>query len=114
MKVYRVEHRESQIGPYQGNAVDDSTLDYYWSSKHPGPKEDGIPDPQRTEHFGFKSVRQLLDWFLLWDIWAWKKQGFAVYKYDISDEYVRLGGRQLVFVRAQASSRREVRWLPFG
>lgn len=114
MKVYRVEHTVSQTGPYSGCAMDEDDLSDYWGERHPGPRSDGLDFPIHDSYFfGFKSMSQLLDWFLLWDIWKWKKKGFAVYRYQISDEYVRLGGKQLVFVRAQAQSRQRIRWLPF-
>lgn len=115
MNVYRVEHSEYKIGPYQGMAMGHDDWSDYWSYRHPGPRSDGLDFPISDSYFfGFKSIRQLLDWFLLWDLWKWRKKGFAVYRYSIADEHVRIGGHQLVFVRAQARSRQQVRWLPFG
>ena len=110
MKVYRIEHEKMQCGPYQGGAAMSGR---YWDEKTcPGACDDGLRDISYEEVFGFKSVRQLLDWFRLWDIWTWRKSGFAVYRYSIADEYVRFGGKQLVFVQAKAQSRQQVRWLP--
>lgn len=113
MKVYRVEHKECRIGPYQGGAIGDNAD--YWDANHPGPREDGIKGwITWNDFFGFKNPSQLLAWFNIWDLWRWKKKGFCVYRYDIPDEHVRLGGHQVVFVRAFARSRQQVKWFPLS
>lgn len=110
MKVYRIEHHEKGLGPYQGGAIDHDDTWEYFSSRHPGPNDDGITGGIFLgEYFGFSTMRQMFQWFNWRDIFRWRKKGFRVYTYRMSNHQVRVGGRQVAFVRASALSRNEVK-----
>lgn len=109
MKVYRIEHKNFKVGPYQilswalGNR-------YFRDAICPGPFEDGLGGMREgVEYSGFRCMYDLVRWFRLRDIFRLKKQGFRVYRFKIQPEYVRFGGRQLVFQKSYAYSRTEVK-----
>lgn len=108
MKVYRIEHEILGLGPYQGGAIWDSSD--YFADRHPAPVMDGLPSPIYSEHFfGFANMRQMFQWFHWRDIFRWRRRGFRVYKYLVSNHEVYVGGHQVSFVRASALSRNEVK-----
>lgn len=105
MKVYRIEHQTRGVGPYQGNAPGNFE---YFADRHPSPYQDGI-SPDWHFFYGFASMRQMFQWFNWFDVFKWKRHGFRVYKYQISDDKVQVGNRQVAFVKSAAAYRHEVR-----
>ena len=99
MRVYRVE-TDAGVGPY---------ADWTWCSvvglplcdteKQPGPGEDGMVGWTDGRHyFGFRDEHQLKDWFGEW-LEALADAEFLVSVYDVPDEHVVHGSKQVAFVR---------------
>lgn len=105
MNVFRIENVKTKIGPY----IEGIARDGYFSTNHPSPYQDGIQDLSFDYFFGFVGMRQMLNWFRFRDVFLWRKKGFRVYKYKIDNDYVRLGGHQLAFIRSRSYSRTEVK-----
>jgi len=127
MRVYRVEHRHyinevsnHYLGPYTSTymhfdsvtAADlDSILVDYGimssSSISPSPAFDGISEnhagmfSSRSNVFGFASIEALLTWFggALDQMEAF---GYIVREYEVPDNYVYAGRKQVVFDSTQA------------
>lgn len=110
MHVYRIEHFRHGTGPYiQGSMVIADS--HYFGSKCPGPDQDitNWYDLSREVFFGFENLKAMVRWFKFRDILRMKKEGFRVYRYKVDESYVSFGDRQLVFAKAKAYSRVEVR-----
>lgn len=101
MKVYRVEHKDSGLGPYQdqsGTEVTNDILDNHYYPKHP-----------RAMIFnkdfvcGFESRELLAKWFKGY-IRKLKQQGFEFATYEVSPQHVDKNqpGTQLIFNKKKA------------
>lgn len=111
MNVYRVEHKQSGYGPYMGLSMFDPLMNnmrYFFPGTCPGPREDGIHQDFSGKHFGFKRVRDLVNWFRFRDILKLKKKGFVVYRYRVEPDHVFLGEKQVCFAKNKSYSRVEV------
>ena len=67
MKVYRVEHHESRMGPYAHDEYSDKLYKmaraHSNEETHPCPEQDGDVFMQDQHRCGFKSEKQLKRWF---------------------------------------------------
>lgn len=101
MKIFRVEDIDGK-GPYTTGCVP-----YFMDSDtdHPGPLYDSQQlkeawtnlhhSDRRVHYFAFVSLPQLQDWFSLITVdWV---QDFAINVYDVPDEYVHIGNKQLIY-----------------
>ena len=102
---YRVEHKETHIGPYR-NSTDGRYLSAAWEISgttnwdlfsgglHPLPSEDNIDLIDFSMVFGFPSLRKLTNWFSnredVWEIL--RRAGFQVVRFEASDG--RMDGRK--------------------
>lgn len=119
MLVYRLEHRETRLGPYNpGWAAPDAdrealadamnSLGMYEridgdEDPHPTPKADGIDEFTEHVHFSaFASTKALLDWFGPRSVPAFARANYIVARYLVASEDVQLGTRQVAFVRERA------------
>ncbi|AYN56931.1 hypothetical protein HOU45_gp46 [Microbacterium phage Armstrong] len=117
--VYRVEDVNGD-GPYQykydkgwGAGIEESPAfirdlydsDRYSPNPHPAPTHDGIAHPiDFTEVFGFETLTQLGAWMLREPEDAHKLTiaGYQVTVYEVLDQDVRRGRRQVVFKKRHA------------
>lgn len=107
MNIYRIEHKEKKLGPYQGWAELSSR---YWMPEiAPDPRQDGLGQMHWKERSGFVSIRQMVQWFRIRDIFRMRREGFRVYKFKVSKRVVRVGGKQVCFARHTAFQKQEVR-----
>ncbi len=113
MLVYRVEHEEYGIGPYQirhsGNVQKflnrmgaDHSAYGYKGDQHPMPAFDGIEDFDTDyDYCGFESMEALVKWFDGY-LLGLARYGFVVRIYDVPDDEVQLGVKQLAFNKGYA------------
>lgn len=109
MRVFRVEHPECGVGPYNAmNHVDFDTmveLDMVFNraidrgmGHTPTPDEDGIRWFAPDHHFGFESLEELNNWFgRALDI---LQEHYDIVEYEVPDDVpgsVRHGGHQVAF-----------------
>lgn len=102
MLVYRIatetDGKKYPIGPYQWGGGED--LDYmcqvHTDSKHPTPNRDGLGWMEGHEFCGFKSMRSLNRWFNGFHE-VLRNEGFKLYIYEVEQQFVRIGRRQVVF-----------------
>lgn len=109
MKVYRVEH-VSGHGPYQSLQMSDDVFFVYEKHKreimdldgrHPMPYNDGIYYAGGL-HFGFRNRRQLKSWFFAPVRRVFGKVGFVVRLYDVPEDFVKIGEKQVAFNKDKA------------
>lgn len=107
MLIYRLEHPDSGRGPYvsTGHA---STASWTWSRRPPPADDLGLAGKWLRlddAHFGFASVEQLKRWFDPTDpdIEVLTGEGYEVVTYEVPDEAVILGHKQLVFTKHLAA-----------
>lgn len=65
---------------------------------HPSPAEDGIAVPEHRDTYvcGFASLDQATQWFAGWGERLYTG-GYDLMAYDVPDEHVRVGDRQVMF-----------------
>lgn len=120
MNVYRVETRFSVIqagknfGPYSfypdpevlqsvGYEWNNLLLDFYDDKIHPEPWDDQIEDFDIINHLcGFASLSDLYRWFDS-TIHHLAKGGFFIAIYEVAEEFISFGNKQLAFVGHQAT-----------
>lgn len=112
MLVYRVEkdHGTHTIGPYQGYYDNETvrTLAYaleaaHNNDAHPMPKDDGFGENFNTHLiFGFIDKKQTEEWFAGFgkDL---ENAGFRISVYNVPEEDVAIGGRQVAFFPYRAT-----------
>lgn len=107
IKVYRLEDSQGR-GPYSGETDRLSAMAKTHNSggefrhRTPVPEEDGICARVAPEdYFGFESLGALFEWF---DGYAQSlhENGFFASVYEVDNEKVKRGKRQLVFVKHEA------------
>lgn len=113
MIVYRLEHEASHAGPYNGPEKLPSGLLFdmherdvhrdggdHWST-HPLPDIDLGKGWKKTEGliFGFETMEQLLRWFGPSTRGPLERHGFGVATYDVREDGLVKGSRQLAFDR---------------
>lgn len=124
MKIYRIEHKISRCGPFNGSATrayDDNHKCHEDHSSYdpPGPwglGEQGTELSQvfkardhSTYYFGFRSKAQLKRWFRsAAGRRAMAKEGFVVGLYEAPREVVAKGNWQVAFQRLNASLIRDL------
>jgi len=104
MYVYRVEHKETRIGPYQACAASSPRL---YDDDHPSPMQSGII-MERDDFSCFAKPADLTKWFRTSEITDFKKYGFDVYRYEIKASDVKLGYKQAAFKKDKAYKRERV------
>lgn len=107
MRIVRMEHARSHLGPYQHQEVQSHVCHCYDPQQHPSPWDDGINGVQGTTtfrsysysgyRFGFRTLQELLDWFGHTVLEALFGQDFHVVEYEVEPEWVMLGGKQVAF-----------------
>ena len=101
MRVYRVEHHRKRHGPYQYSEVIEIVP--FIPRRQPLPQRDGITDPKMIDmHFGFESVRQMLDWFDAKVLDALKAYGYIVAAYEVDVTHMLRGRCQVCFLKEKA------------
>jgi hypothetical protein len=106
MYVYRVEHPNKGLGPYQCNLTQDKDHLYEYP-EHPSPWCEGL-EIEEHEVCGFESKEKLLKWFTLKDLKDFRKEGLRVYKMHVVPNTVQIGERQVVFDREEVYYKKEV------
>lgn len=107
--VYRVEDPEGR-GPYSSYLAHMNYMkhsggrDYPERERTPAPSEDGFSHRDISAHhfFGFASLGELFAWF---DGYAQElhRNRYRIAVYEVGDEFVIYGVRQVVFVREEAA-----------
>lgn len=100
MVIYRIEHEENGFGPYQ-NFI--TYGEHYNTTRCPSPWADGIACNPWKSHYGFKSKKDLLNWFGKTSVWQFRSQQHYVYKYRVPDEAVACGEKHVAFNRGRAT-----------
>lgn len=104
--VFRVEHKETNDGPYQGtNAImDDPALRHTFD--HPTPNNDGIDPNWWMWHAddswlcGFNGYKQFAKWFYKNSSNKnLRERGFVLRRYQVPKEEIKFGRMQVVFNR---------------
>lgn len=105
MLVFRLE-ADNGLGPYANfNSLPGvveairKTGSFGDMDRRPLPKKDGIEEITSKHFFGFESIEKLHEWFGE-DLTAYTDAGFVVNCYDVREERVVKGNRQVAFVRA--------------
>lgn len=94
MLVYRIEHSETNDGPYNGeNCID---FDHYYGDDHPSPDNDGL-DMYDYHKCGFKSKKQLHKWFNKEEIEKLHYYGFIMAIYNTPKGCTQISDNQLIF-----------------
>jgi hypothetical protein len=113
MMVYRVEDTSKHVGPYfsgQGSIQTPDLLQCFRQHNdeaHPVPADDGL-DIGRIDlllfdwRFGFKSMAQLRRWFSEHERELLARAGYRVVVYNVPDDEVRIGHRQVIFTPGNA------------
>lgn len=105
MVIYRVEHVTNRQGPYSNGACDWER--HYSNPLCPAPDEDGIYKWQFDKTFyGFKSKKDLVNWFGKEYIRQFEEKELYVYMYRGWD--VSLGNKHLGFDMNSATRVRRV------
>jgi len=106
-RVYRIEHKEDGYGPYYWN----DRNEYWWSEdehdsleRTPHPDDDGLyyintVHPSYEYVYGFKSVKQLCEWFTKFERYCLFSSGYQVKCYNVDDSLIHYGDHQLKFHR---------------
>ena len=112
MKVYRWENAKG-YGPYIDNNIslgDTLRRRHHDTKYHPGPCQDGgLEHIYPTEVCGFRSLRQMHKWFSPDDIKLMMRYRYKLVVYDIDEEDIRFGRKQVVFKKKEAKPVREVK-----
>lgn len=120
MIVYRIEHKDSKVGPFQScsmRSLSRSRLYGEWrfyfiqsDNSHPTPYNDrdlgfelhSFIIRGLTPIFGVDSLRQAKHW--LGDYWKlFHNHGFVIRKYDAERDWCKRGNFQVVFSREKAN-----------
>lgn len=109
MRVWRLEHPGNGEGPYSS---DDDEVDNMMESHrdwddtiHPAPHEEGLRYDAGVHWSGCESLAALRAWFEAeFDILV-ERYGFHAVTYEVPDEYVQTGEKQLCFEMEFATDR---------
>jgi hypothetical protein len=103
MLVYRVE--KNGVGPYWSDEVSEDLYERISShngcANRPVPRRDGIDIPQhmaKEYYFGFQDIESLKKWFRGVRN-KLRKNGFKMSVYDVDENLVYIGKKQLAFLR---------------
>lgn len=119
MRIYRIEHVKSGIGPFNhdsettGRPDTTEARELAYSTDIPAPWDSTLepylepwrkmPELQRNEYvFGFASRSQLRLWFSPGITKALKLLGYHVAVYEVEPQYVIAGSSQVAFMRTFA------------
>lgn len=112
MIVYRIEHPETNRGPYHGQGFG-GPLSFLCDAHdgdadHPTPQWDGIDNFTSNHVCGFKSLSDLKLWFkgYLPEIFH---HGWKVYRINIPEKRILFGEKQIAFEKEYIISQRIVR-----
>jgi hypothetical protein len=105
MKVYRIEDKNG-IGPYSIYWEWQDVNHFIKINRHPFPIDEGIMINSLQIAYGidkpvcgFNSLDQLKDWFSNDEITKLFGLGYYIFFYEIEEEFIFQGKRQLVFIR---------------
>lgn len=91
--IYRVEHKETGIGPYRNHGhIIKNHMYMVWAhedSEHPSPSEDDL-QIDSSYYFGFTSLMDLKRWFKGW-LTLLYKSGYKVVEYKCPANQVKVG-----------------------
>lgn len=112
MKVLRIEHKKTRLGPwssgYEVHRQFDKLHDYF---KLPAPYQEGI-DPFSKKHgelqCGVINARKLIEWFPKKVRQNLHEQNFILCEYEINKKEVKFGKMQVCFPLKEAKLVREL------
>lgn len=103
MRIYRIENKDKK-GPYfYGTDCWMGRKVHFMSKKHPSPYQDKLLRnklrnlPFLQWRFGFKTMKQLKQWFTEKEIKNLKGYGFQIVKLDIPEKHIIVGDKQVMF-----------------
>lgn len=103
MRVYRVEHGQTRLGPYDPDTSPIPQSEMDTGPTHPSPVYDlDIRALSRSMHFGFLDTAQLWSWFSSYCQYL-RGQGYVVAQYEVPNEAVIVGGHQVAFNKERAT-----------
>lgn len=109
MLVYRIEHETNKLGPYCNGLTDQC---HYSEKRCPDPWEDGIKTKKNYSIvdviYGFKSKKDLVNWFGKDFIRSFSYNKCHVYAYRVPDDQVCMGSKHLGFNSAKGMRVRRV------
>ena len=98
MFIYRVEHKITKDGPYNGkHEVPLFAIDHNDDDIHLSPKEEIGRDIKRTERCGFRIKQDYKKWFDWEEREALQARNFHLVKYKVPRKHVTIGILQLIF-----------------
>ena len=105
MKVYRIENKEG-FGPYEGFVLLDHDIWSKWSKLiRPIPEDDNIGRVSEKHYYGFANLTDLCCWFTIKDRKKIKKIEFFITVYSIPDNFVKIGNKQVAFIKYLADKK---------
>lgn len=118
MKVYRVEHRTTKLGPYWDLENTPVGMSNEHTNEYTHPclifeKWDKVAMVHEFLYkpytkFGFQSLESLKKWFNGWlDILV--IHGFMIVEYDVSERNIVIGSKQVFFKKKSYTKRYEIR-----
>jgi len=121
MHIYRLEDSRGK-GPYNGGAMWDdprpkpSYLENLYTKQrgirdpHPAPTEDGLGRVYPGDYFGFDSPEAMQSWFFREPYDAERLEDFGLFVtiWEVAPHCVRRGGKQVVFIRDEATQIRNM------
>lgn len=124
MLVYRIEHRELCVGPFNSRwnmgmtELECDNIGHFnneWTThhdmvSHPTPQEDGIFNFIPREDFcGVRSLDEILDWFGQGDCLTYlKSANFVLRVFSIYEHHIQYGRSQIALRRAHATIVEEI------
>lgn len=110
MKVFRIEHQDDGQGPYCFNGKSPNLA--FDPDRQPLPANDGLENHAGlvwppAHRFGFVNVKALKAWFDASDRLTLKDHGYVCRVYEVDQEHVRKGKKQVIFGSTQARIRRQ-------
>lgn len=117
MEIFRLEHKNMKIGPFNYRLYDDEFRETMKSKgifdsimEMPTPRDDGMGEDFRDYFkFGFKNMPCLNKWFRK-HLWFFKQFNFVIRCYEITNQDARIGCEQVAYNarRAQLKWEREI------
>jgi hypothetical protein len=107
IRILRVEDAKG-LGPYNYNRhTIEMRRAHNGNWKTPSPYDDGLGNRMTgCMYFGFESEQAFRSWFGGWEA-ELDAAGYFLTEWEVEEEYVRRGGKQLVFERGRATKVRE-------
>ena len=119
MKVYRVEHKFTELGPYAGGmgTAGKQILNSSFSNRHPAIWDDLDEETCKKidnwkKAFGFESLEKLERWFTPWEILALFNENYHIVEVNIDKRNVGIGQAQVVMNRLKIKSKKPFEYNP--